>query len=490
MIAGTQASGARKTQQSLIGAAALRPLALLAMAVGTAVTHADPDLWGHVRFGLDMLRDGLIHSADPYSYTSDRRWINHEWLSELISAVAYQLGGPSGLVTLKGLIAIALFALVWRVVRDREPAWRWGGMTLGAFGVLPALLTVRPQLWTTIGIVIVCRVLTSSSRRSVWTLPPLFVVWSNLHGGWLVGGGLVAVWTLMAIARRDSRGWPLLAAGTCSLAATLLTPYGFGLWTFLAETVRFGRSNISEWQPIWKLGPDSIALWGATVGFIAASWWRVGRPSPETIALLSGLAIAAARVDRLGPLFGLAAVTLLARTWPRVEQRVAAAIPGRAVIDASAVCAGLAAVFIMIQAPPMCLAIDQMRGPDVVAAESLRGRTGTLVTFFDWGEYAIWHFGPALRVSVDGRRETVYSEQVLNTQLGMATGTAAGLIELARTRPEYVWLPLRSQTTRAWLREHGYREDVLTRRSFVAVRADLPPLSAWDGVESRCFPGP
>ena len=28
---------------------------------------------------------------------------------------------------------------------------------------------------------------------------------------------------------------------------------------------------------------------------------------------------------------------------------------------------------------------------------------------FDWGEYVIWHLGPQVRVSVDGRRETVYA---------------------------------------------------------------------------------
>lgn len=33
---------------------------------------------------------------------------------------------------------------------------------------------------------------------------------------------------------------------------------------------------------------------------------------------------------------------------------------------------------------------------------------GKLLTWFDYGEYAIWHLAPKLRVSLDGRRETAY----------------------------------------------------------------------------------
>jgi hypothetical protein len=34
---------------------------------------------------------------------------------------------------------------------------------------------------------------------------------------------------------------------------------------------------------------------------------------------------------------------------------------------------------------------------------------GNLAVLFDWGSYAIWHLSPRLRVSIDGRREAVYS---------------------------------------------------------------------------------
>ena len=39
----------------------------------------DPDLWGHVRFGADLIRTGRIVRPDPYSYLSGgTSWFNHE----------------------------------------------------------------------------------------------------------------------------------------------------------------------------------------------------------------------------------------------------------------------------------------------------------------------------------------------------------------------------------------------------------------------------
>ena len=80
--------------------------------------------------------------------------------------------------------------------------------------------------------------------------------------------------------------------------------------------------------------------------------------------------------------------------------------------------------------------------------------------------------------------------RVLHEQYAIANGTPEGLQALQRIRPDYVWLPARSSTTAAWLRVNGYREEVRTDDSFVAVRSDLPPLARVAVASSGCFPGP
>ena len=65
-----------------------------------------------------------------------------------------------------------------------------------------------------------------------------------------------------------------------------------------------------------------------------------------------------------------------------------------------------------------------------------------MLTWFDWGEYAIWHFGPALRVSYDGRRETVYSDRVISAHTSLYyTDTDTAMLDALA--PDYAWVPNR-----------------------------------------------
>src|SRR4030095_16434390 len=89
--------------------AALRVAAWIAISASILKTQADPDLWGHVRFGLDWLQSHRMTSIDPYAFTQDVHWINHEWLAESFMGVAYQNLGSLGLVVLKGILATATF---------------------------------------------------------------------------------------------------------------------------------------------------------------------------------------------------------------------------------------------------------------------------------------------------------------------------------------------------------------------------------------------
>jgi hypothetical protein len=112
-----------------------------------------------------------------------------------------------------------------------------------------------------------------------------------------------------------------------------------------------------------------------------------------------------------------------------------------------------------------------------------------LLSWFDWGQYAIWHFAPGLRVSMDGRRETVYSTNFVadHVQLYFEPEKAAGL--LARLHPDYAWLPaglpLVAALDRAgWSRLYTGPESVVLARepssTMVTGATSTPP----------CFPGP
>ena len=470
-------------------------LALLVVAA-SLVTRADADLWGHVRFGLDILETWTLPADDPYSFTQDKPWTNHEWLAELFMGAAYAAGGPVGLVLLKGTFVSGTLFVMWTGLRRVRLSVQIVLLVILVAGTLQITNPLRPQLWTFLGLAMLCRALDDDRRRFRRWLPALFAVWANAHGGWVVGCGVLMAWAVGESwnDREARREWSWLAP--LSVAATLATPYGWHLWTFLATTVRPGR-EIEEWMPLWQASPWNWLGWSlaAVVSIVALTSKGPSRLSRSLV--LAMLAYGGLAVLRIGPLYLESALVLaapaLAARWPArgapfaVPRSPSERMAGGVFVLAPGLLAAWLGHFATSCIPPLPNAVVDRQAVDALSRTEAPGR---LVTYFNWGEYAIWHLGPRLRVSMDGRRETVYSDATLAEHAAIVRGTSAGLAALASWRAEYVWLPQASHTTRDWLVTQGYRIDIDAPHSFVAVRHDLPPLEnsfSGDGLPS-CFP--
>ena len=79
----------------------VRCMLFLVLAIGLTGAAADADLWGHVRFGQDLLATHRVTSTDTHSFTTDRPWVNHEWLAEIAMASVFTALGPLGLNLLR-----------------------------------------------------------------------------------------------------------------------------------------------------------------------------------------------------------------------------------------------------------------------------------------------------------------------------------------------------------------------------------------------------
>jgi hypothetical protein len=129
--------------------------ALLAFSILTVLlsrTYSDPDLWGHLRFGLDSLHSGTITQVDSYSYlTTGQRWINDDWLAELLFALAWSAGGSPGLILLKMTIGVLTIAIFYLHLRSLQLRHFQAAILLLLMGI-PLLYQwftfVRPQIFT------------------------------------------------------------------------------------------------------------------------------------------------------------------------------------------------------------------------------------------------------------------------------------------------------------------------------------------------------
>ena len=368
-------------------------LALSMIAAALAlVTRADADLWGHLRFGLDLLRDRYLSYYDPYSFTQDKPWVSHEWLSELQMALAYTAGGTTGLLILKASILWIVFALVWRELRGVAAGTRHALMALMAMGTIHITSSLRPQTWTFLCVTVLCVALSQSTWTLRRWLPLVFTFWANCHGGFIVGLGVLGVWAATQVWQtpRAWRAWTLLTAAC--LAATLVNPFRIGLWVFLATTVRMTRS-ITEWEPLWVTPVFNWVPWFTAVAGIIWMWRRRPANRLSISAVLLMLSYASARVMRVESLFVTAALILLAPTiaarWPRQPTRLLLSKNAAGVLALLLLVAALGASVALGRWATSCVPIVGPWIPDLAAADVLKhAGPGRLVTSFDWGQYA------------------------------------------------------------------------------------------------------
>lgn len=154
----------------------------------------DPGTLWHTVAGERMLTEHRIIREDPFSFTQGGdEWIAQQWLAEVIMAFVHRAAGLDGLLTLACVIIAAIFGiLAGRAERIGLP-WPISVVFLliiaaaGSYHFMP-----RPHLVTllimTVGTTLLCDVEAGrASPKWLLTIPPVMVLWSNLHGGALGG---------------------------------------------------------------------------------------------------------------------------------------------------------------------------------------------------------------------------------------------------------------------------------------------------------------
>jgi hypothetical protein len=465
-----------------------------------AHTRADADLWGHLLFGRDIIRAGAVHSSDPYSFTSDIPWVNHEWLAEAIMWSGYGPGGPMGLVIVKVLLvsfAGALMLVAWRPFA-LPVVWRDALLFAVALGAWPQIATFRPQVFSIAMfaalLFLLQRIYRGGSTWIVVLLPIMFALWVNMHGGWLVGAGVLAVFVAVAMfdRRLAGRRAVLLAGSVAAAAATLVNPYGAAMLGFLGETVRPARADIVEWQPMSGLPWAALAFWSIPAALALVAIVRRGRaiPVPWLIITLM-LAVGALRVARLVGFFAVAVGFLVAPYIRSTPQEPAAVDDGeRRPLRAALIYSAMVIVAVLLFGRRIPSNAPWLPEPGAVQFVQRHKMTGKMLTWFDYGQYAIWHLTPSIRVSMDGRRETVYSDDIRELHREIYGNGPNALQNVARLAPDSIWLPLASPAI-GTLEQAGWRTVFRGVRSAILSRdPQLQPEVSTAPVPPRWFPGP
>ena len=250
-------------------------LAVLLPVLGALIASISTvDLAYHLRAGGIVLDSRALPSPDTFTFTAaGLPWLDQQWAAQAGLAGVFRVGGWALLALLRaGLVGLVSW-FVFRACRragsgTRVAAW----LTLAGFGVGLVALGLRPQLLGMVLFAATVLILAGRERRPglVWAIPLIVVAWASVHGSFFLGPlALGVAWLEDAVAGRP--GARRLAAVTVvGAAATLVNPYGFGVWTYATGVAANPtiRRLITEWQPTAPLSFAGAMFYGSLVGAI------------------------------------------------------------------------------------------------------------------------------------------------------------------------------------------------------------------------------
>ena len=246
-------------------------LLLFSLTIGALAPRllGDAGTGWHIRNGDLILQTRGITRLDSFSATMNGQpWYAWEWLFDATIARIHQWTGLNGVCFLAALIVAASFALTFRL------SLRRGGsvavtlpLLVIAVGASAIHLFARPHVFSWLLAVIWFQLLDSGEavggkHRGLFWLPVIMLFWVNVHGGFVLGlalcaiyfvAGCIRLWrTKDSAERQTARAWiaKLTVAGVASFLVGLINPFGYKLYTHVYQYLsdRFLMNHIDEFR--------------------------------------------------------------------------------------------------------------------------------------------------------------------------------------------------------------------------------------------------
>jgi hypothetical protein len=264
------------------------------------ITH---DAFHEMALVREFLQTGHFPIGDVFAFTPTLHpVVHHEWGTGVILywAAGSNPLGLNGMAILKMLLVLAMGLALYRVARN------YGAHPIMIFICAPILFpllwvgfaTLRAQMFTLLFMLLQMLLLQSDwngKKRWLvgWTV--LYVVWLNMHAGFVVGIAMLFLHVLerWLVATQFDRTWngiriaygqlwhhflllPILSIGI------MVNPWGLAYAPYLLRAIAMPRPTMIEWQPLWMTHDSATAMaaFGLSVfvlGYVAKNrkWTRL-----------------------------------------------------------------------------------------------------------------------------------------------------------------------------------------------------------------------
>ena len=430
---------------------------------------ADPDIWWHLHNADYLIQRHHLPSSDMYSFTvPGYSWMNHEWLAELPYYFAWRRWGLRGIdgVAVSTLIFIFLGVLY---LSYRESGNYKAAVLASSYAVFLGRVSFGPRTILfgyacLVVLLIILQRFRQNGQAALWLIPPLFCLWINTHGSWLIGliiftmivaGGLVRLkWGMI-----ESESWTrsqrkkLFVAWAASVAALFANPFGARLVFYpldLGFRQKLNIEHVAEWVSVNFHDARGKFVFVLLIILLVSSLlrprrWGLSELAVSLFVLYSGLTYV-----RFLFLLGIVIAPVLAKILDFLP-------PYRRELDTPVV--NTFAILLMIASiayywpkeSQLQRSVDSQYPVRAISYLEAHPASGPIVNYYLWGGYLNWK-NPNLKVFVDGRADIFEYTGVFKDYLSLLLLEDADSI-LDKYKAHYVLLPLHEPLTH--LMEHN-----------------------------------
>jgi len=394
----------------------------------------DPDFYWHLKTGQWIWQNMSLPLMDPFgvpplaepSPRSDFILTSY-WLIQLILYAFYSLCGMSGIVIFRWILAgiSLLLCTRWTNVRDSNVT---AVIALGTIQIFELYFLERPQFISFVCfgalLVFLFRCVNMRDDSSLWgTLVPLslvMILWSNMHGGFLIGQAILIYFviaegikffhsSLTPLSERHYR--MLLISAIAALIASFINPNAINLIKYLPvifDANNYANQNVLEQLSLFNYFKETrdytIFLYIASIAVTAgALLFSTHRKNITWIGILAGTAFMGCQHMRLMPFFLVSAMVFLTKYF----ETECTAIKGRVILFSMLAVTTMYCVSgefprIYEVAKSGWVPVNQfpVKAADFITANNI---SGNMYTTMYWGGYLIWRVGPEKKIFHDGR---------------------------------------------------------------------------------------
>lgn len=220
--------------------------------------------WGwHYRYGEYLIKHHQILQKDIFSWTlPGYSWTNHSWLYDPFFYLIFNKFGFTGLIIAGAVITFAIFYIL---IRNFKLTY-WQKMLIAIFYITITYnvfyMGLRSQLTGLLFLAILMSILARINNKNILFIPFIFLIWANMHGSFLIGLGLFAIYIIFSYISffigtgntkqiSDFNIKKILTVFTASLGLTFVNPFTYEV--YLEGFKHFDNpflKYVNEWKPL------------------------------------------------------------------------------------------------------------------------------------------------------------------------------------------------------------------------------------------------